>query len=197
VGVVKAAEDWLDCTGQKRQRKRSRSLWCLYNSRVCLAVFPNSSGYVMCKSWVGWFGCLVCLIGAPMLVGPSDQIKVVGATTLTGDPIPAERVALGEDDDYKPSLGLMPDGELLLTAFHQHQKPDKKVLEQSLLFRSRDGGKTWSKAEKLELLGREPYLTILRDGTIFITGHLLANDVRNRHGYTHGSVAAGRRRALP
>src|SRR5262249_27555003 len=96
------------------------------------------------------------------------------------------RIALGEDDDYKPCLGLMPDGELLLTAFHQHKKPEGKVLEQNLVFRSGDGGKTWSEPTKLDLLGREPYLTVLRDGTIFLTGHLLAQDVRNKYGYTHG-----------
>jgi hypothetical protein len=46
------------------------------------------------------------------------------------------------------------------------------VLEQTLLFRSRDGGKTWSKSEKLDVLGREPYLSVLKDGTLFMTGHL-------------------------
>ena len=143
-------------------------------------IFRRSVAVVLVFS--GAFG-IVLFAGA---VGPNDPIRVAGVTTLTGDPIPAERVALGEDDDYKPSLGLMPDGELLLTAFHQHKKPGNKVLEQTLLFRSRDGGKTWSKSEPLDLLGREPYLTVLRDGTIFITGHLLANDVRNRHGYIHG-----------
>ena len=66
-----------------------------------------------------------CLIGEPFASGqqrPADPIRIVGAATLTGDPIPAERVPVGEDDDYKPNLGLMPDGELLLIAFHQHKK---------------------------------------------------------------------------
>jgi hypothetical protein len=36
------------------------------------------------------------------------------------------------------------------------------------------------------LLGREPYLTVIKDGTLFITGHLLASDVRNTWGYTTG-----------
>src|SRR5262249_26621772 len=86
----------------------------------------------------------------------------------------------------KPCVAELPDGELLLAAFHQYMKEGNKVLEQSLLFRSSDGGKTWSKPEALELLGREPYLTVLKDGTIFITGHLLAQDVRNTVGYTTG-----------
>ena len=65
-------------------------------------------------------------------------------------------------------------------------KDGGKVLEQNLLFRSKDGGLTWSKPEALDLLGREPYLTVLKDGTIFLTGHLLAQDVRNTFGYTTG-----------
>ncbi|MBM3997108.1 MAG: hypothetical protein FJ303_23605 [Planctomycetes bacterium] len=101
--------------------------------------------------------------------------------TLTG-----ERIPLGDDDDYKPCLVMLPSGELILVAFHQHKRGGNKVMEQNLLFRSKDGGKSWSKAEKLDLLGREPYLTLLKDGTLFITGHLLANDVRNQWGYTCG-----------
>ena len=111
---------------------------------------------------------------------------MVNPKTLGTDTIDAERIALGEDDDYKPDLVMLPSGELILVAFHQHKKEKGKVLEQNLLFRSKDGGRTWSPAEKLDLLGREPYLTVLADGTLFMTGHLLANDVRNPHGYTHG-----------
>jgi hypothetical protein len=115
-----------------------------------------------------------------------DSVRVVNRKTLPADTIACERIAVGEPDDYKPCVALLPGGELLLTAFHQHAKGGGKVLEQNLLFRSRDGGKTWSKPEKLDLLGREPYLTVLPDGTLFMTGHLLANEVRNSYGYTHG-----------
>lgn len=100
--------------------------------------------------------------------------------------ITCERVALGEPDDYKPCVAKLPDGELLLTAFHQFQREGNQVLEQSLLFRSTDGGRTWTAPERLALLGREPYLTVLPDGTLFITGHLLAQDVRNAWGDTCG-----------
>lgn len=34
---------------------------------------------------------------------------------------------------------MLPNGELLLTAFHQHKRDGNKVLEQTLLFRSQDG----------------------------------------------------------
>ena len=140
-----------------------------------------------------------CLIAEPVVAAQEQKpvpIRILGAMTLTGDPIPAERIPVGEDDDYKPSLGLLPNGELLLTAFHQHKQPGNKVLEQNLLFRSRDGGKTWSKAEKLELLGREPYLTVLRDGAIFITGHLRALPIINRVRRRHAQEAGRRGAAL-
>ena len=116
----------------------------------------------------------------------NDEILIHNRHHLSAQPSPCHRIALGEPDDYKPCIARLPSGELLLTAFHQHKRDGKKVMEQTLLFRSPDGGKTWSQAEKLDLLGREPYLTVLKDGTIFITGHLLADDVRNEWGYTCG-----------
>lgn len=118
--------------------------------------------------------------------GLAEEIDVSNPRSLPSKLVNGERIALGEPDDYKPCVARMPDGELLLTAFHQHKREGNKVFEQMLLFRSKDGGKTWSPPEQLDLLGREPYLTILRDGTIFITVHLLANDVRNQWGYTCG-----------
>ncbi len=117
---------------------------------------------------------------------PASTAAIHNPLHLPPDAISCERIALGEPDDYKACIARMPDGELLLTAFHQDKRDGNKVMEQTRLFRSRDGGKTWSQPEKLDLLGREPYLTVLKDGTIFITGHLLAQDVRNEWGYTTG-----------
>ena len=37
---------------------------------------------------------------------PGDPIRVVGALTLTGDPIPGERIGLGEDDAGRALNGL-------------------------------------------------------------------------------------------
>lgn len=117
-----------------------------------------------------------------------DSFAVANPKTLPGAPVPCDRIPLGEPDDYKPCIALLPNGELILTAFHQFQREGGRVFEQNLLFRSRDSGRTWSKPEKLALLGREPYLTVLSDGTILVTGHLLAQDTRNRFGYTHGYI---------
>lgn len=114
------------------------------------------------------------------------DIPVTDRKSLAADKLLAERIPVGEPDDYKPCIAKLPNGELLLTAFHQHKRDNAKVMEQTLLYRSSDGGRTWTGPQSLDLLGREPYLTVLKDGTIFITGHLLAQDVRNEWGYTTG-----------
>jgi photosystem II stability/assembly factor-like uncharacterized protein len=132
---------------------------------------------------------VLALAGPAPLLGEEPvrgSFQVMKRKTLAADTVECERIALGDPDDYKPDIVMLPNGELILVAFHQHQRKGKKVLEQTLLFRSRDGGRTWSGPEKLDLLGREPYLTVLKDGTLFMTGHLLADDVRNKHGYIHG-----------
>ena len=116
----------------------------------------------------------------------SRDIQIANPHSPPADKLACERVTLGEPDDCKPCIARMPDGELLLTAFHQHKRDGNRVMEQMLLFRSKDGDRSWSQPDTLDLLGREPYLTVLPDGTIFITGHLLAQDVRNQWGYTCG-----------
>ena len=70
----------------------------------------------------------------------TDTIRIENPRSLLAADIPCERISLGEPGDYKPCIAQLPDGELLLTAFHQHKKEGGKVLEQNLLFRSRDGG---------------------------------------------------------
>ena len=128
--------------------------------------------------------CLAMLVAQ----GRADDIAIANPKALSADKLAGERIALGSNDHYKPCIARLPSGELLLTAFHPEEREDKKVLEQTLLFRSSDGGRTWSAPAKLDLLGREPYLTVLKNGTVFITGHLLAQDLRNKWGYTTGFV---------
>ena len=131
---------------------------------------------------------IVVLWSSVVAANEAGFMEVRNPQRLPADKIPCERIQLGELEDYKPSIGLLPSGELLLTMFNGHRKENGKIFEQVLLCRSTDGGKSWSKSKKLALLGREPSLTILKDGTIFITTHLLTQEVRNKDGYTHSYV---------
>ena len=128
------------------------------------------------------------------------EIGIESPRELAGQRITGERVPVGVPGDYKPCIARLPDGRLLVVAFAPYQLEEGRKREEILLFRSEDGGATWSDAENLTtghgLLGREPYLTVLRDGTVLMTVHFLAGDVRNPTGYTrsfvHRSADGGR-----
>lgn len=115
-------------------------------------------------------------------------IEVRNPKTLAIDKIPCERIPLGEVDDYKPSIALLRSGELLLTMFNGVRRDDGKILETVVIYRSRDGGNTWAGPEKPDLPGREPSLSVSKDGTVFITAHLLKQEVRNQDGYTYSNL---------
>ncbi len=118
-----------------------------------------------------------------------DEIRVMNPQVLKVSSLPAQRIPVGELDDYKPSLARLPDGELLLVVFHVTELGDGKFRDDTFLFRSRDGGVTWSDRQLVgTLVGHEPYLTVLKDGTIFVSSYLLAHDVNNKDGYDHGYV---------
>ena len=124
-------------------------------------------------------------------------IVVRNGKQVTARSIACRRIALGEPEDYKPSIVQLPSGALLLVVFSGEQVGGGKIREITRLYRSKDQGLNWSGPElKPGLLGREPYLSITRNGTLFITGHLLSQDIRNTHGHTasylHRSADGGR-----
>ncbi len=114
-----------------------------------------------------------------------DFIEVRNPKRVSVKRFPCERVRLGNIDDYKPSLALLPRNELLLTMFSGRRTKAGKIIEQTIVYRSSDGGQTWSNRFEPDIAGREPALSVTRNGTVFVTSHLLAQDVRNRDGYTH------------
>ena len=118
-------------------------------------------------------------------------MEVRNPNTLSMNRLPVERVALGRPGDYKPCVARLPADELLLVAFRMGgdcPDPDR-VREDILLFRSHDAARSWSEPVVLEsLLGREPYLSVLRDGTVLMTVHLLSHEIRNTAGYTRAFV---------
>ncbi len=109
----------------------------------------------------------------------------------------AERVTLGRGY-YKPSLALLPGGELVAVALSgKEQLGGGSMHSRNYLWRSNDGGHTWSDPiEMPELVGREQWLTATSEGLLFSTGKLAPKDVRNtegvQHSYVHRSVDAGR-----
>lgn len=125
-----------------------------------------------------------------------DFVSVRNPKKLPGK-IPCVRIALGKKGDYKPCIAQLPNGELLIVAFDaSHVKIGNGIREDMLLWRSKDQGRTWSKRKVIPLLGREPYFSVLKDGTLLVTVHFLKRDVRNKAGYVyslvHRSTDAGR-----
>jgi len=142
-------------------------------------------------------GCWVCGPTTQTAHAADAPIVVRNGKQIAGTTIPCRRIALGQPEDYKPSVVQLPSGELLLVVFSGKQVGGGKIREITRLYRSKDQGLSWSGPElKPDLLGREPYLSITRSGTLFITGHLLSQDIRNTRGHTHSylhrSTDAGR-----
>ncbi len=114
-----------------------------------------------------------------------DQIRIRNPKNLAG-PIPCERVPLGNKGDYKPHIVRLPDGDILVVAFAGVSRPDGKMEEEIVLWRSTDGGKTWGPRTVTPLPGREPFFSVLKDGTLFISANLQGREVRNEDGVDYG-----------
>ena len=131
--------------------------------------------------------CLPVILLAESGDPQPDPIAIEMPRRFRDGALAAERIPFGKENDYKPCVVRLKSGVLLAVAFHQYAQ-EMKVREEMLLFRSTDDGQSWSDGETLDLLGREPYFSMLDDGTLFLTTHLLDNDVRNELGYTHSYV---------
>lgn len=122
-------------------------------------------------------------------------IEIEEPDRLVGKTATGERVGIGEPGDYKPCVAKLPSGELVLTAFvpgKVEAGPRYRPREDILFFRSDDGGATWTGPQNLtvekRLRGREPFQTVLSDGTMLVTVHFLSGDLRNPAEYTQSYV---------
>ena len=133
----------------------------------------------------------------------ADKITIRFPRDLPSTGLPVRRLAIGSPGDYKPMIVQLDNGELLITAFRIAELdvclPDGRPLvhEDVLLFRSTDRGRTWSEPYVPDMVfGREPYISVLSDGTLLMTTHLSGRDHRNPSGrvktYVHRSVDRGR-----
>ena len=125
-------------------------------------------------------------------------VRVNNPRRLGAWQLPCERIPVGIPHDYKPSMALLPDGELVMVGLWQEQMPDgKHYRESTAIWRSSDGGRTWSeRALVQDMIGREQFLTCTSDGTLFATSHILAMDLNNTdqqgQSYLHRSTDGGR-----
>lgn len=126
-------------------------------------------------------------LSSPAPVGQNqwpDSIRVGHPVTLPAS-LQADRIPVGEPGDYKPDIVLLASGELLLTLF---STSSTSPIETIYFYRSSDGGKTWGERENPGLIGREPYLTIFTDGTLFLTTQVLATNPVNTEGHAYAYV---------
>jgi hypothetical protein len=144
---------------------------------------------VIATSFSGRGGGLVS--HSPATVDFLDVINVTNPTSLPGA-IAAQRVPVGVTGDYKPDLVILPSGEMLLVMFQPVTNRNGTYQENMIMYRSEDGGQTWGARHTLPLLGREPYFTLLSDGTLFITASFISADYRNTTGYTYAVVYRSR-----
>ena len=136
---------------------------------------------LVCATWSGG-------LAVGVAAEETDFIAVRKGKRLSANKIGCQRVPVGIAEDYKPSIVLLPDGEILLCMFSGRRLNDGKIAEQTVLYRSMDGGHTWSQRETPDIAGREPSLSVTAQGTVLITTHLLGQDIRNKEGYTHSYV---------
>ena len=129
-----------------------------------------------------------------------DFMEVCNPKMLGVDRIPVERIPIGTTGDVKPVVAKCPNGDLLVSAYRlapagtepvkRHPEIKKRVLTSPILFRSRDGGRTWSPPHLPDIAGTEPYVSVTSDGTIFITTHVLWQNILNREepSYCYGML---------
>jgi hypothetical protein len=118
-------------------------------------------------------------------------IRIHNPDRLPDAPIDVERMAIGAPGDYKPVITKLPNNDLYISAYRSNVPagvepvpgyPDIKsrILEPPLIFRSQDGGRTWSGPKLINIAGKEPYIHAADDGTLFITTHIVHQNILNR-----------------
>ena len=130
----------------------------------------------------------VCPYGKVQMIRSSDEGDTWTAPVTIAD---------GPIDDRDAGIVQLPDGEILVTYFTSvayrnaellknfpdYKKVDSKLTDAdrknalgNFAIRSRDNGKTWSKPEKLKLVGQTPHgPVLLKDGSLFQIGRTFTN----------------------
>ncbi len=95
-----------------------------------------------------------------------DVIKIRNPKKLGVDHLVAERIRVGAKGEYKPCIAKVHGNELILVNYLGNVQPLP-----TYLYRSFDGGRTWSDPDKTAIPpGEEPYLSRLKEGTLLLNG---------------------------
>ena len=100
--------------------------------------------------------------------------------------IPVERVYLGKY--YKPNIARLPNDELRIVGMDCEPHHNFYGKNEHPIFRSTDGGRTWSKLAAMDVARGEPYLVTLSSGTLLATG---PSSIPEGRCYTHRSEDGG------
>jgi hypothetical protein len=89
--------------------------------------------------------------------------------------IPAELVELEGNYNFKPYIGQLPSGDILMFLTHTHPEEPitgGKLATHPVMYRSADGGRTWGDGRHIpEMIGaHEPAVTVI-EGVVFVTTH--------------------------
>ncbi len=112
-------------------------------------------------------------------------ICVVDPVRLPAWTMPARRIPIGPG--YKPCMELLPDGRIVMVALFGDKLSGGKMREWAGIWWSQDGGESWTERQEIkDMIGREQFLSITKDGVLFSSSHLLIQDVNNKDNYTSG-----------
>ena len=138
-------------------------------------------------------GLLAVLGVRPAAAGDTSRpIEVRNPLKLPAS-LPADRTSMTPVDanySYKPTLAMLPNGELVLMAFYWSGSYSEGAYhEWSTMWRSTDYGKSWAtgvrakRTDGQDLAGREHWLTAIDDGTehgiLFTTAAIMPRDSAN------------------
>jgi hypothetical protein len=123
----------------------------------------------------------------------NEPIEVINPVQIGASELEAERIPFGGINYYKPDISILDDGELLMTVagpreyvYYNRPLELQKHHEDAFLYRSRDGGVTWSEPELLPAhSSKEAHLTVLKDGTIMMNAHCVQKQKTNPLHYGH------------
>lgn len=112
--------------------------------------------------------------------------KLINPCRLSPEQLSGEVITFPNAKDYKPNIAVLPNGELVMFSAHQHfectnhgaegSKPGyprlRHIAEHTVIYRSRDLGRTWSRGEQLDIVGHEPSVCVI-DGLVFVQTHVI------------------------